>query len=177
MQFYRNLLIGVVAPPPAGPGKPRRRFTLPAPGSGGDGSGDKRISKRLTIAWFAIVGVAIIACIVLWFLSGKLLGDYRYGLGADVVICAFVIGFWFVFILPSRVVSAIFGALGGSGAQNALTGEGIITQSQVAIEKVATAASYVTSEAAHFGTDFLHTMAVVFYLIVLLLSSVSLFAD
>jgi hypothetical protein len=148
-----------------------------APGAGGQVPEPAGTSKRLTVAWFIILGVAIVVCIVLWFLSGIFLKDYRYGFGADVIIGAFVVGFWFVFILPARVVSAIFGALGGSGAQNALTGEGIVTQAQAGIEKIAAAAIYVTPGTTQFGVDFLHTMAVVLYVIVLLLSSVSLFRD
>jgi hypothetical protein len=184
MEFARNLLIkavDTVAPPPA-PARQqlwRPRAILPAPDNAPENppqEEQQNVSRRLAVAWFFIVGGALILCVVLWWLLGWIFGNHRAAFYLDVVICSFVIGFGFVFICAARYVAAIFGALAGSGVQNAATSEGVITQANVIIAKLIAGVSYLSPDAAGLGPDTLWLGACIFYGLVLVWSAPSLFS-
>jgi hypothetical protein len=161
----------------------RRRIGLPAPGQDHQQqqalkeATEQAISNRLILAWFIAVIVIFVLSIVLIFTSWFLLSNMKVGIAVSTFLWAVLFGWLFTFVLPAKVVSATFGALFGSGAQDAVTGEGIISAIQGHTGTALKAIGTLSVDALNNEQGFIAAMVWMFFGVIALLCLPSFFRD
>jgi hypothetical protein len=141
MKFARDLFLGLAANaatslrlvgPPRGP-----NLSMPAPGGENDPKAEARevIERSLAKTWFVTALCTIVVSGILLVLSWLLLRSLSLGIVGATFLWAVLFGWFFTFFVQAKIVSAVFGALLGSGTHNLVTGSGFVTAIQGHVEK------------------------------------------
>jgi hypothetical protein len=93
------------------------------------------VERNLVGTWFLAVLATIIVSAISLGLSWWLKGSLAPGVAVATFLWAVLFGWLFTFLVKAKIVSAIFGALLGSGTHNIVTGSGFVTAIQAHIEK------------------------------------------
>lgn len=146
MKFARDLFVEFAASaatslglvgPPRGPG-----LSMNAPGGNkkdpkaeAKEEAKEAVESNLGRTWFLTTLCTIIVSGILLGLSWFVLGSLVLGVAGTTFLWAVLFGWFFTFFVKAKIVSAVFGALLGSGTHNIVTGSGFVTAIQGHIEK------------------------------------------
>jgi hypothetical protein len=163
MQFARDLFIKTFSRNAREDGDRAGVPILMGPGGGKGGR------PNLVKMWFMLAVGVVVASIVLVFLSQVIFGNAKVGVFVATVLLA-VLGGWFLtFIAPAKVVSAVWGALVGSGAEHATTGGGFIGQAQEIVGKATSTLGTILPPLIEIDQDYMSAMVWVFLAVIFLL--------
>jgi len=138
MQFARDAFIDLAAKVGTSLrliGPPHEsKLSMPAPGSQKQHA-KQAVEQNIAKVWFLTVVVNLVVSVVLILATNYLLANVRVGIAVATIQWAVVFGWFFAFFVPAKIVSAVFGALLGSGTHNLITGSGFVTATQGFAEK------------------------------------------
>lgn len=184
MRAAQNLFVDAAAyVAGAWPKAAPRPGTMAMPGPGGTGKPPKTgidrawIQKNPLIVWFvAVIGVLVLSALVI-AVSLFVLAKVKFGIIAVVAIWAILIGWFFLFLAPAKLVTAAFGALFGSGTHAVVTGEGMINQLKKLSGTVIEALGVISPQVVAAEQGFITAMVWLFLGLVCLLCLPAFFRD
>jgi hypothetical protein len=81
-----------------------------------------------TILWIGAVFLLLILTVTFILTSYFFTASYKFGIAAATVLWAILFGIFILFILPSKLVTTVFGGFLGIGASEWSTADGLITK-------------------------------------------------
>lgn len=158
---------------------PANTMAMPAPGQQPPKPVTTANSLRAHpfVLWFAAVIAAIVVSLILILGALYMLGNVKLGIGGAVFVWAILIGWFFLFIAPAKLVTAAFGAIFGSGTQAAITGEGIVGQLKKLSSIVVEALGLISPQAVVAEQGFIIAMVWLFLGLVCVLCLPAFFKD
>jgi hypothetical protein len=182
MKFARDLFVEFAANaatslrfigPSQGPS-----LSMPAPGGKKSPQAKQAIERNIAKTWFLTTLCTIIVSGILLGLSWFVLNGFRPGVVGATFLWAVLFGWFFTFFVQAKVVSAVFGALLGSGTHNLVTGSGFVTATQGYIEKATKVLPFLPI--GSLGTnpeEFIGWMVWLFFVLITLFCFPALFRD
>jgi hypothetical protein len=186
MKFARDLFLDFagsaasslrLVAPPRGP-----TISMPAPGGKDKHAKDTHakevIERNIAKTWFLTTLATIVVSAILIVLSWFVLKGLRPGVAGSTFLWAVLFGWFFTFFVQAKVVSAVFGALLGSGTHNIVTGTGFVTATQNYAERATKALELLP--AGSLGAkpgEFIGWMVWMFFALITLFCLPALFRD
>jgi hypothetical protein len=112
----------------------------------------KNRTKVKTILWIGAVFLLLILTIIFILMSYFFTASYKFGIAAATVLWAILFGIFILFILPSKLVTTVFGGFLGIGASEWSTADGLITKADESITKIAHQVSSMVGGQTHGWT-------------------------
>jgi hypothetical protein len=155
---------------------------MPAPGGSNKKAQDQHakdvVERNIAKTWFLTTLATIVVSAILIGLSWFMLRDLRLGVAGSTFLWAVLFGWFFTFFVKAKVVSAVFGALLGSGTHNIVTGTGFVTATQNYAERVTKALDLLPAGGLGASQgEFIGWMVWIFFALITLFCLPALFRD
>lgn len=142
-----------VGPPPAQSAREYREPRPPNP---------KKLWLVLVVALLLLTALFVYGSFLLW-------ASYKPGIGASVLLWGVLIGGYILFFMPQKLITTIFGGLGGIGISELGTSNGLISKANKAITDMANQIGIIVNGPNAEGDPFIKWMVGLFVFVVFVL--------
>src|SRR6266851_2716116 len=133
--------------------------------------------KALCALWVFLVFVLFLLTGTVIFGSHWLTPSYKPGISIATFVWAFFSGIWVLFFFPAKLVTTIFGGLGGIGITELGTGSGLIAKANTSITGIATQIGLIVGNPDVSTQHFITWMVWLFFLVLLITCLPAFFRD